>query len=371
MKAAEILFSNWRPKLASTTRTDAVVSVCDMAAVADEYVHFLDCFAAQPGIALAYHYPFYLRFLTEVAIPGAELRLLIARNREGHIEGALPGLLITSSDIRIWASLAYFGPNGGALTHPDHDETAVLLLKAARADAMATRCLSMTVYTAVGVDLDLYRRGLGGPDYEIERVSQVVALSEDVSQSPWPKKVRYDIRKAKASGLQVRTAETIADLDALWQIYLENCESAGIPLKPRAHIHELYKRSGEHRICLVAELDGVIVAGIVCLIGGGVVSYYMPCSKPEVRSFQPGLFLLDQAVSHARFQGCRLLNFEASPDRAGGVFRFKARCGGKEQAYAVLVKYLIPEAPDILAEIGESGIKQAFPYVFVTPFGRL
>ena len=32
-----------------------------------EYVRFLDALAGQPGTALAYHYPFYLKFLAEVA----------------------------------------------------------------------------------------------------------------------------------------------------------------------------------------------------------------------------------------------------------------------------------------------------------------
>src|SRR3954454_21094827 len=80
-----------------------------------EYERFLDGFVAQPGSALAYHYPFYMRFLAETAYPGSERRFVTARDAAGALVGVLPGVHVRTPRISAWLSLAYFGPNGGAV----------------------------------------------------------------------------------------------------------------------------------------------------------------------------------------------------------------------------------------------------------------
>lgn len=342
---------------------------------ATEYERFLDGFARRPGTALAYHYPMYMRFLSDVAYPGSARRFIVARDARGAIRGVLPGLHVRTPDVNVWLSLAYFGPNAGALVadaeSADAAEVTRELLSAAVADARSFDCGSMTIYSPVDAAADTYRAGLEGCDFDVERVTQWLPLPEDREQSPWPRKVRYDIRRAEAQGVTVRPVANEEECDRVWDIYLANCEEAGIPLKPRDHIRWLYREMGPHAVFLVAEQHGTFVAGLLCLVGGGVISYYLPCTSPGARSSQPGLLLLDRAVAIGRSAGARALNFEASPGIDSGVYAFKARCGGRPVPYKVFVKLLKPRALDTYRALTADGLARAVPHAFIVPFAAI
>ena len=165
-----------------------------------EYEQFLDGFAGRPGTALAYHYPFYLRFLSETAYPGSVLRFVTARNGRGDLIGVLPALNVKTPQLNVWLSLAYFGPNAGALV-ADADSAegraAVKALAAAgEVDARERECGSMTIYTPIAADPGAYRTGLEPIDFEVSRTTQSVTIPPNPKDSPWPRKVRYDIRRA-------------------------------------------------------------------------------------------------------------------------------------------------------------------------------
>ncbi len=338
------------------------------------YERFLDGFAARPGAALAYHYPFYMRFLTDTAYPGATRRFVTARDADGALLGVLPGVHLQTAHLSAWLSLAYFGPNGGALV-PDATsargaETVRALVAEARLDAHDRGCRSITIYTPLNAEAADYRAGLGRVDFEIERVAQALAFDASAA-APWPAKVRYDVRRAASLGVTVRAIETEAELDTVWQIYRRNCDDAGIPQKARDHLLSLYRSAGSRGLFLLAEHHGAIVAGLICLMGGGVLSYYLPCTRAEARPMQPGLLLLDHAVARARAAGCGLLNFESSPGADSSVYRFKARCGGVPLPYRVFIAMLAPEALEAYRGLTADRIAAEAPHAFILPFDAL
>lgn len=340
-----------------------------------EYERYLDAFRAAPCAALAYHYPFYLRFLADTAYPGSEIRLMTARDAAGALAGVLPAIHVKTADVNAWLSLAYFGPNGGAIV-PDAASPAGAaivrdLVARACADARGRGCESMTIYTPLDAPPALYRDGLGGADFEIERTAQVLALPADSGESPWPRKVRYDIRRSASRGVTVRAIASEVELDKVWAIYQTNCCDTGTPIKPHAHIRRLFQTAGPHGVFLAAEYGGAIIAGLVCLMGGGVLSYYLPCTRAASRSLQPGLLLLDHAVTLARAAGCSLLNFEASPAVGSSVYQFKARTGGAPVPYRVFVKLLTPDALDRYRSLGAARIAEQAPQAFIVPFSAL
>jgi hypothetical protein len=340
-----------------------------------EYVSFLDGFASRPGVALAYHYPFYLRFLSDMAYPGGTRRFVTARDAKGALVGVLPAVHVKTAAVSAWLSLAYFGPNGGALVPDAASAAGALTIRElvanARLDAVELGCGSMTIYTPLEAPADDYRAGLGGHAFEIERVSQVLVFPDGAEQSPWPSKVRYDVRRAAALGVTVRAIDNERELDAVWQIYQRNCEDAGIPLKAREHLFALYRSAGSRGVFLLAEHAGAIVAGLVCLMGGGVLSYYLPCTRAAARPMQPGLLLLDHAVARAREAGCGLLNFESSPGADSSVYQFKSRCGGEPVAYRVFVSLLTPGALDGYRRLGAEGLAREASHAFIVPFEAL
>jgi hypothetical protein len=337
-----------------------------------EYEAFLDGFAASPRVALAYHYPFYLRFLCDVAYPGARLRMVAARDAEGRLIGVLPGLHVARGAFKLWLSLAYFGPNAGAIVRDVNPHLVTRLVAAAADDARALGCASMTIYTPLDADAGEYLAALGTVDFARERIAQWLPLPADRDASPWPRRVRQDLRRTAQAELTVQPIATVAELDEVWEIYAERARAHGMPLKPRAHLHALFATAGERGCFLAARQRGTLVAGLVCLFGGGVISYYLPCATAEGRRLQAGLALLDDAVRRGRAAGCGVLNFEASP---GGpedpVFRFKERCGGIPVSYHVLVKLLHAGALDQYRALSPADVAREVPFAYVVPFEAL
>ena len=339
-----------------------------------EYARFLDSCASRPGTALAYHYPFYMRFLTATAYPASTPRFVIARGGDGAVAGVMPGIHVRTARLNVWLSLAYFGPNAGALVPAASGARADVvrrLVAAAHDDARERECGSLTVYTPLGAEVADYHSGLDGASFTVAREAQCLPIPADSSTSPWPRKVRYDIRRASSLGVTVRPIGGEAELDEVWDIYREGCDAAGAPIKPRDHVRALYRTAGSHGLFLLAEHQGGIVAGLVGLMGAGVLSYYLPCTRASARPLQPGLLLLDHAVSAAREAGCRLLNFESSPGAGGPVHAFKARCGGEPVPYHVLVKLLQPGAFDDYRAMAPAGLQREAPHAFVVPFESL
>jgi hypothetical protein len=340
-----------------------------------EYARFLDRFAAAPGTALGYHYPFYLRFLAGSAYPSSGLRFVTARDDRGELVGVVPAIHVRTARIDAWLSLAYFGPNAGALVPgsgtPEGASVVRALVAAAQTDARDLGCGSMTLYTPLDAASEPYRAGLGGADFEVERTSQYMPIPGGRDVSPWPRKVHYDIRRAASLGVTVRTIEAETDLDRVWEIYRQHCEGHAIPVKPRDQVRCLFRTAGPHGVFLMAERDGDLVAGLICFMGGGVLSFYLPCTRPDARSLQPGLLLLDRAVAMARDAGCRLVNFEGSPGVDGSVFRFKARCGGEPVQYHALVKLLRPGVLDEYRAMTPAGLAAEAPHAFLVPFNAV
>ena len=164
---------------------------------------------------------------------------------------------------------------------------------------------------------------------------------------------------------------TEAELDAVWDLYRDRCGSQGIPLKPREHVRALYRSAGRRGLFLIAEHEGRMVGGLICLLGGGVISYYLPVARPDAGGLRPVLRLLDAAVEIGRAAGCRLLNFEGSPTVDDSVYRFKAECGGEPLSYHVLVKLLRPSVMDDYRALTPAGVAAEAPHAFVVPFEAL
>jgi hypothetical protein len=344
-----------------------------------EYLAFLEQFKERPGVALSYHYPYYLRFLSRQAYPGSSIRMVHSRDGEGRLTGVLPALHLRNDSLNVWLSLAYYGPNAGALTSQDDPETVLSLLEGALRDAEDLNCDSMAVYSPLWADPDLYLQGLASPDFTLERRSQALDLNSyerietdgETVGSVWPKKVRYDIRRAQRNGVMVRKIESEQELERVWEIYSEHSLEVGIPVKPFDHLLALYNDAGDAGIFLCSEHEQQIVAGLVCLMGGGVLSYYLPCTRREARHLQPGLLLLDRAVDLAVSSGCRLLNFESSPGDESPTYQFKSRSGGVPIPYYVFVKLLRPDALTRYRQLGRNILKVAAPQAFIIPFEAL
>ncbi|MBI3711059.1 MAG: GNAT family N-acetyltransferase [Proteobacteria bacterium] len=330
-----------------------------------ELTAFLDTLGAGSVPVLGYHYPYYRDMLEAIGV--GEPHYLGAR-RNGTLIGCLPAFQKKSPAGTVISSLPFFGPNGGVLCAPEQAEAIHAVLLAAIVEhARGADALSCSIYTPFQLpDFGLYDRALSGWPV-VEKFTQYQSLGDSRDQS-----VTWSLRKAQRLGVTVSTELTPERLDGFYAIYTQNCRDYGIPLKPRACVDFLTTPEmlrTRTRIYFALH-ENKVLGGLLMVWSPAVASYYIPCSLSEARNMQPGTMLIDAAMRDAHAAGLRLWNWESSPSRDSGVYKFKKNWGGTiERAYRIYVQSFAGE--DRIRTLGRDGIAREFPYFFVWPFDRL
>ena len=67
--------------------------------------------------------------------------------------------------------------------------------------------------------------------------------------------------------------------------------------------------------------------------------------------------------------GLRFWNWEGSPSRDSGVYRFKAKWGSSASPYRIYVRPYVPE--EVFRTLGADRLRAEFPNVYVYPHARL
>ena len=341
---------------------------------------FLDRLGEAPNgaMVLGYHYPVYRDMLEKVLQPGAEACYLAARSvATGQLRGILPGFMKHARGMSCYSSMPFFGPNVGPLAaagdDDDYARVAHALHAAAIEHARGQRAVTASFYSP----FNPAGAALGPPPFEdnadsirVKRLTQYLDLT-GLTEPTWPADVRYDLRKGRGGGVEVSAGVAPHEIDDLYDIYKTNCGQHGIPLKPRSCIESLVMAAPSSRRIRTysAKLGGRMIGALIMLWGPKTASYYLPCSIAEHRALQPGTLLIDHACRDALAHGIRYWNWESSPDREGGVYRFKKKWGSVELAYNVTV---VPLASlDPLYELKAEGIASTFPFFYVFPFDWL
>jgi hypothetical protein len=338
-----------------------------------EYSGFLDALGATSASVLAYHYPFYRDVLTAEGI--GEPRYLGAWDGE-ELVGVLPGFLKNTEVGTSYCSLPFFGPNAGVHCAETADAAAIhaeLLGAVVSLMRAQKNPLSASIYTPFLLErFEDYDRAL--PDAAVvPKFTSYIKLPA----APWKKEINYDIRRAERLGVTVTSEITTERADRFYQIYAQNCNDYGIPLKPRRVIDALLSLAsegagvdGRGRVsCRLAIKDQEVIAGLLMLWGPTTASYYLPCTAPDARSLQPGTVLIDDAVNEACRRGVRYWNWESSPNRQSGVFQYKMKWGSVESDYRI---YALPFCElDRLRALSAEALARHLPFFFVFPYDRL
>lgn len=334
----------------------------------NSYLDFLERLGEKNSSVLGYHYPFYRDMLVKINI-GEPLYLGCWKNN--HLVGMLPGFLKVSDIGTVYSSLPFFGPNAGVLcdnTKDDyrriHSELLNYLLHYLRENI---DMISASIYTPfLFKSFDIYDEIL---DDAIQVRKDTLFL--DLNDIEWNSKLNYDIRKAKKAGVKIDTNVTDDRVKILYNIYKENCIDYGIPVKPFPAIDFLLKQgidAGGVKSYFAIYNDSIIAA-LVVLWGPITVSYYLPCSLQKHRSLQANTLLIDYAIGDAHNSGLRFWNWEASPSKDSGVYKFKKKWGALDEEYRIYVKAFGDEQKIKL--IGKEKILRFFPFYYVYPFNKL
>jgi lipid II:glycine glycyltransferase (peptidoglycan interpeptide bridge formation enzyme) len=164
-----------------------------------------------------------------------------------------------------------------------------------------------------------------------------LAPDEQVLLAQMKEKWRYNVRLAMRKGVTIRVASSPDDVRAWYALYQKTSErdQFGIHvLDYYLQVWELLVTTGKMRL-LLAEADGVLLAGIFVSLFAGQACYVYGASSNEQRQLMPNYLLQWEAIRWAKQQGARLYDFGGIPDTddedeaMAGVYRFKRGWGGR------------------------------------------
>lgn len=162
-----------------------------------------------------------------------------------------------------------------------------------------------------------------------------IQQSEDEILSKMKQKTRYNIRLAEKKGVAVRIANS-SEINLLYKIYTETSVRDDFVIRPQEYYLTVWKKFIDAGLAfpLVAEVEGMIVAGLILFVFGEKAWYLYGMSSQNHREKMPNYLLQWEAIKLAKRHGCKKYDLWGAPDTFDekdsmrGVYRFKEGLGG-------------------------------------------
>jgi len=190
-------------------------------------------------------------------------------------------------------------------------------------------------------------------------------------------KTRYNLRLSMKKGVVIRSA-TPEDFPALYRMYAETSVRDGFVIRSASYYDLVWRKYYDLGMAhpLIAEVDGVPIAGLVMMTLNKTAWYLYGMSTEIDREKMPNYYLQWEAMRLAKSLGCLRYDLWGAPDvfgetdRMWGVFRFKLGLGAvpirtpgafdfinKQVLYSFYTK-LLPRLLSILRRRGKEKTRQ-------------
>src|SRR5216683_361176 len=144
------------------------------------------------------------------------------------------------------------------------------------------------------------------------------------------KPVQRQIKKSQGHGVQVHIAKRREDMAHYYRLHLyTRSKKHGMPAQPQRFFFGLwdaFAASGAIQL-LLAEYQGIIIAGMILLASGTTVRYAYGASDESYLSLAPNNLLMWTAITWSSSQGYRTLDLGRTALDNEGLMEFKRRWG--------------------------------------------
>lgn len=172
----------------------------------------------------------------------------------------------------------------------------------------------------------------------------VVPLERDAA-AVWKRvksPAQRQVKKARKEGVTVRAGERRDDMDAYYRLHLmTRSRKHGMPSQPPRYFRDLWEtfaapdrpapdQAGQVRL-LLAEHEGVIIAGIILLVSGVTVRYAYGASDERYLRLGPNNALMWEAISWACEHGYTRFDMGRTANDNPGLVSYKRNWGAQEE----------------------------------------
>jgi CelD/BcsL family acetyltransferase involved in cellulose biosynthesis len=156
---------------------------------------------------------------------------------------------------------------------------------------------------------------------------------EDFLRQRFPKNRRNECTRSERRGMRVRQTREHQELAAFHVIYAERSQEWGAELLPLALMWELL-RTSPSVLCFVAEQDGAVVGGHICVRGRDELFAWVGTTRRMAETF-PSSLLVREEARYACAEGLSRLNLGSSLG-ISGVQNYKRLMGAESRPLWVL-----------------------------------
>jgi CelD/BcsL family acetyltransferase involved in cellulose biosynthesis len=295
-------------------------------------------FVAARSDALVFHHPAWLRAVCRAQ--GYESLVLAHHDLDGRLDGVLP-----LAFKRGWVT-------GRRLVSLPHTPVAGPLAAADQVAAdLSTAALQRARDRGARLELKTRARALDGACPDLQGVEWsttfVLTLPGEAPEqlrfgnSRNHRRIRWAVGKAEREGVQVRDAESVADVQAWHALYLSTMRTHAIPprsLRFFAALWDDLRPLGMLRLVL-AEQGRRLLAGSVFLMLGSTVFYAYNGRRRDALALRPNDLIQWRAIHDAARAGFRRYDFGEVEDDQHGLAEFKAKWGAEPEP---LYRYMHP-----------------------------
>lgn len=301
-----------------------------------------------------------------------------------HVDGqdlaGLPLYLYRQPTGNVLTSVPQPGPMGGVFVRDEVDagkkrEFYSALLQRAEAMAREHQCLSLTFITDPFTnDVGLYEELLK-PTYVFENFTQSIPLKEVIADGKFTLKdynkrsnLSRNVKKSHEAGFEVQTTTSKEVLHEWYPIHVaRHTEIGASPLRldlfenilavlgPKEKAHLLIIRKG-----------GEIASGCLYIHHRNILDVFLLSMNTKYFEQAPNFLNTEQSMLWAAGKGMLQYNWQSSPRRDSGVYRYKTQWGSKDIPYYFVTKLLVDAK--VVAGIGLDTVKQKYPFHYVVPF---
>ncbi len=148
--------------------------------------------------------------------------------------------------------------------------------------------------------------------------------------------VQKALRQAERAGVTVRETDGEAEMVYFYKLYLAEMKRFGSTPKPYSLLRHL--QTSPVGQFIVAEIDDQIVSAILFLHFNSRVRLWCQASDREFMKYRPSNAVIDYAVQWSCKNGCRSVDFGASPPESKGLIAYKEDWGAKKAWFSTFTR---------------------------------
>ncbi len=185
---------------------------------------------------------------------------------------------------------------------------------------------------------------------DIQAMGKTVAI--DLTQSTheqeksMTKGHRYDIRKAKESGIFAYEDKEFKRLDDFILIYNETMKRNGALeyyFFSKSYYNELKRLLGDKIKLFVAEKDGMLISASLFLVTGKIIQYHLSGTPDRCLSFSGGKVILDEVRRWGASQGYKWLHLGGGlGSMEDSLYRFKSGFSRSKFSFEIIKAIIDP-----------------------------